>query len=101
MTAAAPMTLGELADIVIAVAHCSGPDELLEILIRDPRLLDPGMEDLFDVFIQGGLSISQQAPDQRAAQLRSVEAVVLLRTVLLDAQGVGIAAAVERFQPFG
>jgi hypothetical protein len=101
VTAAAPMTTDELADIVIAVARCSGPDELREILIRDPRLLDPRMDDLFDEFIQAGISMSQQAPDQRAVHLRSVEAVVLLRKVLLDARGAGIAAAVERLQPFG
>jgi hypothetical protein len=101
VTAAEPMTTDDLADIVIAVAHCSGPDELREILIRDPRLLDPRMDDHFDRFIQAGISMSQQVPDQREAHLRSVKAVVLLRTVLLDARGVGIAAAIERLQPFG
>ncbi|WP_426513528.1 hypothetical protein ACPPVO_24750 [Dactylosporangium sp. McL0621] len=95
------MTTDELADIVIAVAHCSGPDELREILIGEPRLLDPGMDDLFDWFIQAGISMSQQAPEEREAHLRSVEAVVVLRKVLLDARGVGIAAAIERLQPFG
>lgn len=86
-----PMTVDELADVLEKFFTSKNPSEGRDVLLSDPRLLDPRLDETFDQLVYA----AEYENDTRTAQ-----AMTMVWQIVINARRVGMFAATAHLSQY-